>query len=98
MTSSCTGRGPDGSHCCYVNGEVCPALILVEDRPRCSLLMDLGSWEAVHTDPRYQALPVAAWFEKTHPGYGCGDWPQNIPEVMARPRGRCCYDRKEEAS
>ena len=88
----CHGNGPD--HCCYINGGVCQ--FLEEDtvpgrRWVCGLYRELGDWAAVHSDPRYQAAPIADWFTRTHPGYGCGDYPQHVPEKMAA-TGRCCFE------
>lgn len=57
MASACHGNGDD--HCCYVEGKVCPFLEenTVEGRRWvCGLLRELGSWEAVHADPRYKPI------------------------------------------
>jgi len=84
----CTGRGDrDGGHCCWVGGEVCELLFI--DRggnPRCSVW---GKWD----EEPYLSSPVARSYEKTWPGkgYHCGDWPQNIPEVMGTSVGACCW-------
>ena len=80
MAEHCTGRGDNGKHCCWVAGKVCEHLETnVEGRNfSCSLRRELGSWEAVHEDPRYQ--PIA---EVMKLGDGlCGDW-------QPRP-GECC--------
>jgi hypothetical protein len=90
---NCTGRGP--AHCCWVAGRPCTHLRDREQgdavpdgrRYACGLLVELGSWERVHADPRYLAEPRAHW-DRT-PGFpDCGDW---YPEV-----GVCC-DRWNEA-
>lgn len=94
----CHGNGPD--HCCTIQGVTCPYLeegTVKGRRWACGLLRELGSWEAVYTDPRYQASAAAAYFADRHPGYGCGDWPQNIPGLLAEvgiriaPAAVCCW-------
>jgi hypothetical protein len=88
----CHGNGED--HCCYAGG-VCPALEFdtVPGRHHvCGLRRRLGSWDAVHASPEYQALPVAKRLAEQHPGYGCGDWPQLIPGVIGSSVGLCCFD------
>ncbi len=88
----CTGRGDrGGGHCCYIGGKVCQFLTFDGDLPRCGLLLELGSWERVHTDKRYLAAPVAQFYVDRYPGFGCGDWPQNIPEALADPDSSCCW-------
>ena len=94
----CTGQGANGSHCCYIGGQVCYYLDDSEPTPRCSLLVELGSWDKVHKDRRWKRSVVGVWFKDRYPGYGCGDWPQNIPEVMndepdAGPFYACCWGR-----
>lgn len=89
----CTGRGARGDHCCYIDGKVC---FYYDDG--CSVLAKLGSWDAVHADKNWKRSKVGQYFAETYPGYGCGDWPQNIPEVMAKadvtgPFGPCCWGR-----
>ena len=87
-------HGLNDSHCCWINGTVCPYLEehTVEGRRWvCGLLRELGTWEKVYTDPRYLATDAAVSFRVHHPGYGCGDWPQNIPETMANGSGLCCF-------
>lgn len=88
---ACSGNGPD--HCCWVNGQVCPALRDdgpgAERRWVCTLYEAAGDWAAVHASPEWRALPVAAWFEEQYPGHGCGDWPQGIAAVVG---GRCCWE------
>lgn len=86
----CQGRGPDGEHCCYIEGEVCEFLIVVEGVPRCSI------WHLqMRKSGRWRNAPVGQWFAAKHPGYDCKDWPQNIPEVMAKAGtgiGLCCWE------
>lgn len=77
-------------HCCWINGRVCPYLEegTVEGRRWvCGLLRELGSWAAVYTDPRYQTTDAAQYLAP----FGCGDWPQNLPDVMANGHGLCCF-------
>ena len=90
----CTGQG-DGParHCCWIDGKIC--YYLTHDGtglPRCSLLVELGTWDKVHKDRRWKRSIVGLWFKARYPGYGCGDWPQNIPEAMAAGRGLCCWN------
>jgi hypothetical protein len=87
----CHGNLDD--HCCYIRGEVCLYLEegTVEGRRwSCGLFRELGSWDAVHRDARYKGSAIAAWFTQNFPGYGCGDWPQNL-EPLTFGVGRCCY-------
>jgi hypothetical protein len=66
-----TGEG----HCCWIEGQVC-SFLREDDGVRrwvCTLRESLGSWQAVHADPRYIA--------SVHPTLmsvgtvDCGDWP-----------------------
>jgi len=87
--TKCTGKGVGGDHCCYIAGRVC---VFYDNG--CSLLVELGTWEKVHTDIRWKSAPVAQYFADHYPGFGCGDWPQNIPEVMSKQLGAfhlCCW-------
>lgn len=92
----CTGQGANGDHCCYIDGKVCE--FLFTDRggtPRCSLFSE---WGKLDENPEWRDSPVGRWFAKDHPGFDCGDWPQNIPEVMAMapelgPFFACCWGR-----
>jgi hypothetical protein len=71
--SGCHGNGPD--HCCYVDGQVCRWLEENTEPDRrwtCGLRRRLGSWEAVHADPRYQEFPGAIWRESGT--VDCGDF------------------------
>ena len=82
---TCTGRGDNGGHCCWINGQVCQ--FLFTDRggtPRC------GVWDT-QGSPEWQAAPVGRWFAKRHPGKTCKDWPQRLPGVMALGVGLCCW-------
>jgi hypothetical protein len=89
----CHGNGAD--HCCYIGGRVCPFLeegTVPGRRWACGLYRELRSWDAVHADPRYLASDAARMMAERWPGYGCGDWPQKMPDVMGNPAmGRCCY-------
>lgn len=81
---ACTGRGsPSGDHCCYVAGKTCAFLldngIPGDGRFRCGLRVELGSWEAVHADPRY--APIQAVWDEVGIS-SCGEWES--------PPGRCC--------
>jgi hypothetical protein len=76
-------------HCCWIEGRLCRHLTA---EIRCSLRTELGSWKAVHADPRWVA-DVKPTFDRLWPGrnYGCGHFPQLIPEVMGDPlAGKCC--------
>lgn len=81
--STCTGRGgADGDHCCYVRGEVCEFLIENYEGRRwaCGLMAELGNWNKVHRDPRYQPIKEVMLL-----GDGlCGDW-----QPFA---GQCCNE------
>lgn len=51
----CLGRNND-DHCCYIDGEPCPFLEQNTEpgfRWSCGLRRELGSWDAVIADPRY---------------------------------------------
>lgn len=73
-------RCTKGAECCYVTPQVrvytgagpveakCPHL----DGDQCGLRAELGSWEAVHSDPRYQEWPKPLWVEKGIAD--CGDY------------------------
>jgi hypothetical protein len=88
----CNGRGSNGVHCCWINGAVCR--FLTPDI-RCSLRSELGSWAAVHADSRWVKW-IKPTYDRLWPGYGCGDFPQNIPAVMNTPEtGKCCWTEVE---
>ena len=74
----CNGNSQD--HCCYLNGKVCVFLEewTVPDRHwACGLYRELGSWELVHRDTRYQKHIQPFW--DTHGPrmgvYSCGEFP-----------------------
>lgn len=89
----CHGQGPE--HCCWV-GATCEFLTSTPERRfACSLFIELGSWEAVHADLRYRQAPIGRYFASRYPGFGCGDFPQNIPAVMDDPHaGKCCWGER----
>ena len=69
-------------HCCYVNGKPCPYLKTTSQRMRkeqgfywkCALREELGSWEAVHEDPRYRQRIRPEWDKVGEDD--CGDYPR----------------------
>jgi hypothetical protein len=67
-------------HCCWVAGEVCTYLRENSGGRRwsCALMEELGSWSAVHADPRYRPLGEV-FSARGLPD--CGDFPG---------RGRTC--------
>lgn len=87
----CHGNG--AVHCCYVPGtgvadplgtdqSVCPLLEVGTVPGRqwvCALRRELGDWQQVHADPRYQ--PIKKAFTATGTAL-CGDW---------RVAGQCCF-------
>lgn len=86
MGNFCHGNGAD--HCCYVNGQVCPFLeenTVPGRRWACGLLRELGSWDAVHADPRYQ--PIQAVWDQVGI-ISCGDW-------RGTGRAQCCFAEGE---
>lgn len=86
----CTGQGDaGGDHCCYIYGEVCELLDTSGPIPRCSV------WDRMN-EPVWTESPVGRLFAERYPGYDCKDWPQNIPEVMAKGRGLCCWNGRSE--
>jgi hypothetical protein len=91
----CHGNSP--THCCWIGGQVCPHLEedTVEGRRwACGLYRRYESWDAVYDSPEYAATDAAVSFAVNHPGYGCGDWPQNIPEAAASVSGKCCWQEE----
>lgn len=83
-TTLCTGRGDaTGSHCCFLHGVECDHLVDNEvpgdGRFRCGLFEELGSWQAVHDDPRY--VTIRPFFETSEL---CGDWQPKA--------GQCCLE------
>lgn len=89
MAKQCDGNG--GNHCCYLAGKQCELLTHIDGVPRCSLMLEHGDWSKVHADPRYIAAGLPEFYERRWPGmgYGCGDWPQNIPNCRG---GLCCFE------
>jgi hypothetical protein len=85
-TANCVGRGTlDGDHCCYIEGVECPFL----ERGTvpgmtfvCGLRRRLGSWDAVHADPEYQAIVQSVWDRVGVAS--CGAWQPNP--------GECCRE------
>lgn len=72
----CSGNNED--HCCYVNDGVCKYLLenVVEGRRwACGLRNELGSWDAVHQDPRYVQEVKIHWLKTSLKDYDCGQWP-----------------------
>lgn len=85
MASFCHGNGSD--HCCYVGGRTCLFLEVgtVEGRIWvCGLRRELGSWNAVHADPRYQAEVRPVWEQAGVAD--CGDF-----TGLADGTKQCCY-------
>jgi len=72
---TCHGNAPD-SPCCYIPVGVdvlCKFVTKVPGRKAgCGLYVELGSWEAVHTDQRYLECVQPFWIEHGVPD--CGDW------------------------
>lgn len=60
---ACNGRGVNGDHCCYLNGETCEFLVenVAGRRYACGLRLEYDSWEGVIRDRRYQ--PVGEFWE-----------------------------------
>ena len=80
--SPCHGNG---EHCCYVPGltnpefgeGVCPFLVqnvIPGRRWACGLLVDKGSWQAVHKSKEYQTVVRPVWQGNDPPVADCGDW------------------------
>ena len=112
----CDGMGgPDGDHCDYVPGQpngVCPHLVVNaaanpaqgQRKYQCGLRAELGSWDAVYADTRYNAVPGSIWVETNTPH--CGAWFGGtatwLSEVQARggitvdeydAKAQCCFAR-----
>lgn len=81
MAVRCHGNGAD--HCCYVDGHACRFLEVGSIPGRhwvCGLRRELGSWAAVHADPRYVEYVRPSW---DRCGVAdCGDW-----KIV----GQCCF-------
>ena len=74
MAATCHGNGPD--HCCTFQGVTCTHLEenTVEGRRwACGLRRELGSWEAVYADARYE--DVRTKLRDIGITVDCGDWP-----------------------
>ena len=90
--AECTG-GSVEEHCCwYTNSEGekenCQWLERGTNGRNwsCGLRAELGSWERVYEDIRYIESRVVREVVEQYPGYGCGDWPNLIPEITIRIR------------
>ena len=61
-------------HCCWVNGQECEFVRANEGGRRwaCALMLELGDWDAVYSDPRYQ--PIGTHFQSKGIAL-CGDFP-----------------------
>lgn len=71
----CHGNAED--HCCWFQGRVCEFLeenTVPGRRWACGLFRELGSWDAVHADPRYEPVKVRMSTLSFAPAL-CGDWP-----------------------
>jgi hypothetical protein len=72
----CDGQGDvNGDHCCWLDGAPCPHLVVngpTGFRYACGLRTELGSWAAVHADPRYLADVRPVWLRTGT--VDCGNW------------------------
>lgn len=88
---SCDGRGDrDGNHCCYVDGQVCEFLEENTVPGRhwvCGLRRELGDWDLVHADPRYQ--PIHEIWVRTGT-QDCGDFKGIFRGGVLV--GQCCFE------
>ena len=69
-------RATPENHCCWLPGGVCPffdPVALAEGNGGCSLRAELGSWDAVHKDPRYLRDVAPHWPQVDY----CGAYPVN---------------------
>lgn len=74
----CLGRNLE-KHCCWIKGAVCRFLEENTEpgyRWSCGLRRELGSWDAVLADPRYQQHVAGSWAD----GINCRDWPDVWPQ------------------
>lgn len=81
---TCIGRGDaNGDHCCYVRGKVCDYLIENHEGRRfaCGLMAELGDWEKVHSDSRYEPMAIAF----ANIGL-CGEWQPNSTQCCNQVR------------
>lgn len=77
MSHACDGTG--SGHCCWLGGSVCDYLeenTVPGRRWACGLLRELGSWDLVYADPRYEAVRQALDRNPSLVGVVCGDWPR----------------------
>lgn len=90
---TCTGNGED--HCCYMFSEPCMFLgenVVPGRRWSCTLLVELGSWDAVHNDKRYKTLVQPVW-DAVNERVGavvlpsCGAWEPNGSQCCQAERG-----------
>lgn len=84
----CHGNGEE--HCCWVEGKVCEFLEIdtLPDRHWvCKLRRQLGSWEKVHADPRYQSVHNV-WVRLGTPD--CGDFFGGV-QPDGSIEGQCCF-------
>jgi hypothetical protein len=76
MSATCDGLAAD--HCCYLGAAgVCRYLehdTVPGRRWACGLRRELGSWEPVHSDPRYIAHVRPFWDDYAS-ALDCGLWP-----------------------
>jgi len=58
----------------------------------CGLMREHGDWDIVLEDQRYKEI-VQPLFDMAGIGnWNCRDWPQNHPDAIAQPSGKCCWD------
>jgi hypothetical protein len=73
--SRITTANGNEDHCCYINGEICPALTDLNGEPACGfMLASGGDWDAVYADPGYIQFVKPTWDARGIPD--CGDWPE----------------------
>jgi hypothetical protein len=85
-------HGTDDSHCCWIEGSLCPHLeenTVPGRRWACGLRRRAGNWDDVYLMAEYQATDAARWFAEHFPGQGCGDWPQRTGPLEGS--GLCCF-------
>lgn len=88
-------------HCCVFAGIDCPFIedgMVTGRRWSCGLYRELQDWDMVLADPRYIEIVQPMYDSIGRPDWNCKDWPQNIPEVMAQPSGRCCWESDGNAT
>ena len=66
-----------------MGGQVCQYLDV--DTVRCTI------FDTAPDVPGYDESPVGQYFAEWYPGFTCRDWPQNIPAVMTKGVGLCCW-------